>query len=54
MMLKWRRTDIYMMSSRRIKVSQRPFDIMCLLGVTKTGMSKKLSNLENEISKVYF
>ena len=44
MMLKWRRTDVYVTSSRRI-------DVMCLLGVTKK-VCKKLSDLENEIYHV--
>ena len=31
---------------------QRHFDVMCLLGGTKTRVCKKLSDLENEIYRV--
>ena len=44
MTLKWRRTDVYKTSSRRI-------DVMCLLSVPKK-VCKKLPYLENEIYRV--
>ena len=50
MKLKWRRTDVYVASLRRIYVT----NVMCLLGVTKTGV-KKLSEMKSTVfSKVYF